>query len=90
MRKILVLLLLLILLMNGCSRNLNIPLTEKLPPQIESCEKTGGFWKSFPNTCVDSCSYVRSKERIMCGQAFTDGCDCGPDKCWNGKSCEIN
>ncbi|GEM_PF-1474340 len=64
-----------------------------LCPQFDPkllCEKASGVWKSFPNTCVDSCEKARAKERVFCGQAFTDGCDCGPDKCWNGKSCEDN
>ena len=55
----------------------------------ELCEKASGEVKQFPNTCVDSCEYERDEE-IMCGQALTDGCDCGPDKCWNGQSCEPN
>ncbi len=84
-KKILIIFLAVIVLVNSCSKEINTNLDSK-----SACGKSGGLWKFFPNTCVDSCSYARSKERIMCGQAFTDGCDCGPNKCWNGKSCEIN
>ncbi|MBU4284423.1 MAG: hypothetical protein KJ968_04910, partial [Nanoarchaeota archaeon] len=51
------------------------------------CRQGGGVWRTFPNTCGDSCAYRRN-ERVMCGMAFTDGCDCGENKCWNGKTCE--
>ena len=52
------------------------------------CIGMGGSWFYFSNTCVDSCTKARSKEPVLCGQAFTWGCKCGPDKCWNGGSCE--
>ncbi|MEK6876319.1 MAG: hypothetical protein AABX63_02830, partial [Nanoarchaeota archaeon] len=52
------------------------------------CISVGGSWLYFSNTCVDSCTKARSKEPVLCGQAFTWGCECGSSKCWNGKSCE--
>ena len=52
------------------------------------CISMGGSWFYFSNTCVDSCAKARSKEPVLCGQAFTWGCECGPDKCWNGTDCE--
>lgn len=55
---------------------------------LERCEDAGGIWREFPNTCVDSCPLARNPEVILCGQAFTFGCDCGEDMCWNGESCE--
>lgn len=55
-----------------------------------SCFMGGGALRLFSNTCVDSCDLVRSEEPPLCGQAFTEGCDCGPARCWNGNSCELN
>lgn len=67
-------------------------IVEKDLSKQEKCENAGGTWKQFSNTCVDLCSYIRSTEPVICGQAFTDGCDCGPDKCWNfeTETCEVN
>lgn len=45
------------------------------------CLITGGQWREFPNGCVDLCGAED------CLQAFTYGCDCGADKCWNGTHC---
>jgi hypothetical protein len=53
----------------------------------QDCIKAGGEWKTFPNTCVDSCEYRRNDD-LMCGMALTEGCDCGEGMCWNGESCE--
>ncbi len=53
------------------------------------CGAAGGEWKEFPNTCVDSCDYRRAEQETMCGMAMTYGCECGPDMCWNGESCEL-
>jgi len=61
-------------------------------PQVLSaeqiCIEMGGGWFYFPNTCIDSCTKSRSKEPVLCGQAFTWGCECGTSKCWNGTGCE--
>lgn len=55
------------------------------------CQNAGETWKTFPNGCVDSCELERTPETI-CTQAFREGCDCGPDKCWNFNKqiCEEN
>jgi hypothetical protein len=55
----------------------------------EECARVGGTWRIFNNGCVDSCFLVRDKGTV-CTQALTEGCDCGPYKCWNGKTCESN
>ena len=54
-----------------------------------SCFFTGGIWKYFSNTCVDSCGLP---ENPICGQSFTWGCDCGTFKCWNYEKgrCQLN
>ncbi len=56
------------------------------------CVKKGGTWTTFNNGCADSCAYERQdpEDPLMCTQAITDSCDCGQDKCWNGKFCENN
>lgn len=52
----------------------------------EICEAAGGTWRQMPNACVDSCEAHR--ERLLCAQVLTYGCDCGEGMCWNGKTCE--
>tara|TARA_Y100000310_G_C20658422_1_gene803282 strand:+ start:1795 stop:2073 length:279 start_codon:yes stop_codon:yes gene_type:complete len=56
----------------------------------QECKRVGGVWREFNNGCVDSCSLERRPKEIACTQAFTNGCDCGEDKCWNGETCEKN
>ncbi|MBU1164576.1 hypothetical protein KKA15_03370 [Patescibacteria group bacterium] len=58
--------------------------------KISKCIRGGGTWGQFQNTCGDNCTYIRNADRMFCGQAFTDACNCGPDKCWNGEKCENN
>lgn len=56
-----------------------------------NCEANlGGEWREFSNGCVDSCDYQRNPGDILCTQAFTFGCDCGPGNCLdlNTGSCE--
>jgi len=54
------------------------------------CARVEGNWREFGNGCVDSCDLARNPETILCIQALTYGCDCGPGRCWNGESCEEN
>lgn len=51
-----------------------------------ACEAEKGSWRRFGNGCADSC---RSKfdKFSMCTQAIVYACDCGDNKCWNGKYC---
>ena len=66
---------------------------EKYPGQSqELCEAGGAEWIDFPTGCHDECVYERwsAKDHYACTEAFSKGCDCGPDKCWNGNSCEPN
>lgn len=55
----------------------------------EICIEEGGTWTYFGDTCGDSCTRARATEPVICGQAFTWGCNCGPEMCWNGESCEL-
>jgi hypothetical protein len=66
------------------------PVDPEQPVEKDYCENSGGTWTTFNNGCADTCEYVRSPETISCIQALTESCDCGPDKCWNGESCEDN
>lgn len=51
-----------------------------------SCTESGGVWNELPNSCVDSCASVKYPD-LMCLLVLTEGCDCGPNKCWDGNSC---
>ena len=54
------------------------------------CKVNGGNWIEFPNEgqfCHDECN---KPENNICKTMMSFGCDCGPDKCWNGNSCELN
>lgn len=55
----------------------------------QQCREEGGEWRQFPNGCVDSCNYARNPD-VICTQALTMGCDCGPEQCWNGAACVPN
>ena len=57
------------------------------PNPKTQCVEAGGTWKQFPNTCVDSCNLARNPG-VVCGQALTEGCECGQNMCWNGYTCE--
>lgn len=56
-------------------------------PEIShpKCVLGGGKWNVFPNTGVDDCFST-----FPAGQAFTTGCDCGSNKCWDGNKCVPN
>jgi len=58
--------------------------------EVSLCKLAGGVYRTFPTTCADSCEFVRKGLAVFCGEAMTDSCDCGPDKCWNGTFCEPN
>lgn len=65
----------------------------EIPPTESAaavCPPAGGLWRQFPNSCADQCAYVRNPASIMCAQALTYNCDCGPDRCFTGRSCEPN
>lgn len=72
---------------------LNVPdtlkylVTSSLP---QTCSDSGGTWKDFPNSCVDSCALAANPGGIACLDVITQGCDCGPAKCWDGKGCVPN
>ena len=55
----------------------------------ELCLSGGADFKFFNTGCHDECYITRSKKPISCTQALSSGCDCGPEKCWNGTSCEL-
>jgi hypothetical protein len=63
---------------------------EILDDLLQECERVEGEWRTFSNGCADSCALARTPETILCAAVLTDGCDCGVNKCWNGKTCEDN
>ena len=58
---------------------------------ISDCEYYEGLWTEFGNSCVDSCELARDPS-LSCAQMITEGCDCGPNKCWDAEtnSCVTN
>lgn len=60
------------------------------PSSAQRCSSQGGNWREFSDGCADSCEKARDPYGIMCTQAITLGCDCGPDKCWDGQQCAQN
>lgn len=80
-----------VILGGGCGQIVDNSYCQETNPALVECYNSGGTWASFSNGCVDSCEKARNPS-ILCTQAFTDGCDCGPDKCWNfdTKQCELN
>ena len=62
---------------------------EVLEDPAEECVRLGLEWRVFNNGCVDSCFAERTPS-VSCTLALEYGCDCGPDKCWNGVTCENN
>ena len=49
-----------------------------------TCEKAGGQWIRFSSTCTRDCRNYYSE---ICGMAFTEGCSCPGDTCFNGNEC---
>ena len=55
--------------------------------QQKLCNTGSGVWKEFPNSgqfCHDECN---KPKRVICQKFMSMGCDCGPDKCWDGLNC---
>src|SRR3954468_17685346 len=53
-------------------------------PQSATCEKAGGQWVRFSSTCTGDC---RNYDSEICGMAFTEGCSCPRNTCFNGSEC---
>jgi hypothetical protein len=52
----------------------------------ENCQALKGVWREFGNGCVDRCK-AKMNPMMLCSMAITYGCDCGKDRCWDGKQC---
>ncbi len=81
MKKIL--LLTICLFITGCG-SANTISRDKTPPE-ELCKKAGGNWVLFNAGCGDSCSVQKD-----CTMALEYNCECGANKCWDGKVCKQN
>ena len=88
-------LLILVLLLAGCSESIDpykgptpVDLTLNVPDP--ACDMAGGRWTLFGTLCRDTCESERGGRLEGCSDAEAYGCDCGPDRCWNGNSCEPN
>ena len=90
MKKIIGLCILSAIFLIGCTKdNSTINEIEILDNPEKECERIGKEWKEFSDGCVDSCEKERESS-VLCTTVLTDGCDCGSDQCWNGRTCEDN
>ena len=89
MKKLILIWMIMSVLIGGCQQK-NENGSKILDDPQQECARSGGEWKTLPDGCVDSCFKARSKEPVFCTTVLTDGCDCGADRCWNGKTCEAN
>lgn len=58
---------------------------------IKACEESGGTWGELPNPCDHTCDYQRKilkGKKLFCAEVIVPGCQCGNNKCWNGRNCE--
>lgn len=66
------------------SNTTNINTQGLVDTQEQACATSGGTWREFSNGCVDSCS--AQADNAVCTQAFTFGCDCGVEQCWDDET----
>ena len=91
MRIALIIAVILAVVIAGCSKDKSPYDNSKiLSDPLKECARVNGTWMMFSNGCVDSCYSARSARPVMCTQALTESCECGPDRCWNGSTCEPN
>lgn len=88
-KNIILILLIAPLIIGGCQQKTENG-SKILDDPRQECVRASGEWKIFPDGCADSCFKARSAEPVFCTAALIDGCDCGADRCWNGKTCEAN
>lgn len=79
-----------ILLIAGCASRTtpiieNTNTTTVVTEQEQLCEAAGGIWREFSDGCMDTCE-SQTGEAVLCTQAFTYGCDCGSNQCWDNES----
>ncbi len=53
----------------------------------KKCWAAKATWALLPTTCEDLCR--DEDDETICKYDFTWGCDCGPNKCWNGSTCQV-
>ena len=58
-------------------------------PLERPCQAGGGEYRMYPSGgpfCHDECNKP-PPGRFVCTAASSAGCDCGPNRCWDGTSC---
>jgi hypothetical protein len=50
------------------------------------CEESKGVWRQFGNGCANYCN-PQFDQFSICSQSLVYGCDCGKNRCWDGKTC---
>jgi len=63
-----------------------IGLSKEYMEYQKKCLAAKGRWALLPTLCQDLCR--DPDDQTVCKEDFTWGCDCGPNKCWNGSTCE--
>lgn len=46
------------------------------------CEESGGVWRQFGNSCVDSCE-AKLNELSICTKITVSSCECGKSRCFD-------
>ena len=61
---------------------------EKYQETKKVCEAGGAEYRKFASSCRDQCWITQTEYECKSPESY--GCDCSPDKCWNGTDCELN
>jgi len=65
-----------------------IPGNEVQTEEMITCQRTGGKWHEFADSCLDFCPNQIGEP--ICAQVVTQGCDCGRYECWDREGCVLN
>jgi len=65
-----------------------MPEDEVRTEEMIACQRTGGKWYEFADSCLDYCPNQIGEP--VCAQVVTQGCDCGRYECWDGEGCVLN
>lgn len=74
----------------GCTwSDPSVDFKKVLSDPVKECARVGAKYIQFPTTCQDDCEIDPSINRL-CGDMITQGCDCGPNRCWHRGTCMQN